>query len=654
MIKISVISYNNEAPAQILSAIFDKKGGTLGRSDDNYFVLPDPKRYVSRLQASIRSDGMCHKIVNLSQANPILINGQEIDSRQEYDLNVGDEIQIGLYLLRAELHSDVDEESEARTFISNDDVTQFVSATNDLDSKLTGQALTDPFDPGLSDVAVSGLDPFADLLGPLASPAVGVSPNPVEMMIETIPRPFPSSAATHASIKPADDDPLASASRISVLPPPGNHIPETSNQNVPSGFDDLLSSPTHNTVLSELGAPAIPDDFDPFAFPSQSLRNPSDPLANLPDNDITLESLKNSKAGLTNLMTPASDLHGGSLLDASNLKMNDSSEVDPLVLFSSNSVWVKKPGNDGSGGHAVSNHVPEMNAHFRMPQVNQTVLQENKTVPSNTVGGRVLSAPALFDATSDPAQLHKEPDMNCTYLPNSTVELTPEKSTASEPAVSPAILGEDPEPATNAGSVDRHELMQAFLRGAGIPPNTIFSRATPEFMEIIGELLAASLQGTVELIASRALVKREVRADMTMIVAQKNNPLKFLPDGQTVLMQMLREKIPGFMEPVEAIQDAYEDLRAHQIGVVAGMRAAMAEVLERFNPELLEQRMKDHSFIDSVLPANRKAKMWDQYTELFQQIRLKAQDDFQVLFGKAFVAAYEVEIERFKKGRQDD
>lgn len=650
MIKISVVSYNNEASAQTLSAIFDQKGGTLGRSDDNYFVLPDPKRYVSRLQASVRSDGTRHKIVNLSQANPILINGQEIDSGQEYDLNAGDEIQIGLYLLRAELHEGVGEESGARARTSNSGATQSASSTSDLNTKLGTQPSIDPFAPDLSDVAASDLDPFADLLGPLVSPAIDVPRKP----IETMPQPSPSLAATHASTKTAGDDPLASASSISVLPPSEHHISETPNQNVPSGFDDLLASPAHNAVSSEPGSSVIPDDFDPFALPSQSLRNTSDPLADLSSNEITLESLKNGKADLNNLMSPALDSHGGSLLDASNLGLTDFSEVDPLALFSSDSMLMTKPDNEGADGPVIPNHVPEVNAHFMMPQVSPAVSHEDAVASSGMAGDRVLSAPALFNTTSDPGPLHKEADINGPYVPNNAVEPVPEKSVASEPTALPLILDEHSVPTKNANSVDSHELMQAFLRGAGIPPNTIFSTVTPELMEMFGKLLATSIQGTVELIASRALVKREVQADMTMIVAKKNNPLKFLPDGQTVLMQMLREKMPGFMEPVEAMQDAYEDLRAHQIGVVAGMRAAMTEVLERFNPELLEKKLKDPSFIDSVLPVSRKAKMWDQYTELFQEIRLNAQDDFQALFGKTFVAAYEVEIERFKNREQDD
>jgi predicted component of type VI protein secretion system len=33
--------------------------------------------------------------------------------------------------------------------------------------------------------------------------------------------------------------------------------------------------------------------------------------------------------------------------------------------------------------------------------------------------------------------------------------------------------------------------------------------------------------------------------------------------------------MPGFMTPAEAMEDAFQDLRAHQLGVVAGMKAAM-------------------------------------------------------------------------------
>ena len=510
MIKISVISYNNEAPAIPLSAIFDENGGTLGRSDDNHFVLPDPKRYVSRLQASIKSDGVFHQMVNLSQANPILINGQKIEPGQEYDLNAGDEIRVGLYLLRVESYS-----SECQE----------------------GGALVIPF--------------------------VGM----------------------------------------------------------PSRFDESLPARASEVVHLRPEMQVIPNDFDPFSLPSQSQQNTPDPLAGLSNNNITLESLKHGDANLFNLTALDSSSNDESLTNTSSLKMSRSSEADPLALFSSDSAFTKKSGYGGFNGEVVANHSPELNAHFVTPQLNLIASEKQECESSGVVPKQ-----------SPFSLVRKEPVSASTLLYET----------------------QDSVNTTNADQANGHELMLAFLRGTGMPQNAISVEVTPEFMEMLGKLLATSIQGTVELIASRTMVKREVKADMTIIVPKKNNPLKFLPDGQTVLMQLLRERLPGFMEPVEAIQDAYVDLCAHQIGVVAGMRSAMAEMLERFNPELLEKKTKDRSLFDAMLPANRKARMWDRYTELFEEIRLNSQDDFHALFGKAFVAAYEMEIERFRNEKQND
>lgn len=203
-------------------------------------------------------------------------------------------------------------------------------------------------------------------------------------------------------------------------------------------------------------------------------------------------------------------------------------------------------------------------------------------------------------------------------------------------------------PAAEGAPVDHQALLQAFLNGVNLPVAALPQGLTPEVMEMLGKLLAISVQGTIGLNALRALVKREVNADMTMVVVRNNNPLKFFQDGDTVLTQMFRKKMPGFMGPVESMQDAYEDLHAHQLGVVAGVRAAMSDLLRRFNPERVEKRVKAASFMDKMFPANRKAKLWETHVELFKRVNVEAQDDFQMIFGPAFLQAYEKEVDRFK------
>jgi FHA domain-containing protein len=195
------------------------------------------------------------------------------------------------------------------------------------------------------------------------------------------------------------------------------------------------------------------------------------------------------------------------------------------------------------------------------------------------------------------------------------------------------------------------ELLDALARGLGVtglkPPGGL----TPEFMEHIGKVVREAAHGTIELLLARAVTKREVRAEMTMIVSKNNNPLKFSPDVNFALMQLIAPQGAGFMPPVEAMRDAYDDLRAHQIGFMAGMRGALTGVLGRFKPEDLEARLSDKSFLDSVLPGGRKAKLWDLYEQRFAEISREAEDNFHTFFGREFLKAYEEQLDRLHDDR---
>jgi FHA domain-containing protein len=196
-------------------------------------------------------------------------------------------------------------------------------------------------------------------------------------------------------------------------------------------------------------------------------------------------------------------------------------------------------------------------------------------------------------------------------------------------------------------------LLRALLRGAGIPEARGPNRLTAETLESIGALLRGAIQGTLDLLRARGLMKSEMRADMTMIMAQENNPLKFSPTAEAALTQLLAPPMHGFMAPERALREAYDDLRAHQIGFLAGMRAALEEVLGRFAPAELEQRLSDPSMLDSLLPMNRKAKLWDLFVERYQDVAADAREDFNATFGRAFLRAYQEQVKRLRaEGRQ--
>ena len=198
----------------------------------------------------------------------------------------------------------------------------------------------------------------------------------------------------------------------------------------------------------------------------------------------------------------------------------------------------------------------------------------------------------------------------------------------------------------NAVAIHENEsLKHAFLRGAGIAPDTIGADLTPELMELVGKLLANSVQGAIDLLAQRALVRQEAQADVTVVVVRNNNPLKFFPDSATVLTQMLRKKMPGFMEPMEALDDAWRDLRGHQAGVVAGARASMDGLLAVLAPQRIEAALPAVSIVDRFMPARRAAASWAHYQLQFGQAASEARDPVKGVFGARFLAAYEAASE---------
>jgi type VI secretion system FHA domain protein len=202
-----------------------------------------------------------------------------------------------------------------------------------------------------------------------------------------------------------------------------------------------------------------------------------------------------------------------------------------------------------------------------------------------------------------------------------------------------------------SGLLER-ELLRAFLQGAGIPAIQA-KNLGPETMEAIGKLLREAVQGTLDLLRARGLTKSEMRADMTMIMAQDNNPLKFSPTVEAALGHLLAtQQVHGFMPPLRAMKDAYDDLRAHQLGFLAGMRAALEEVLARFAPQELGKRLTDQSMLDDLLPMNRKAKLWDIFLERHAAISSEAREDFNAAFGKAFRRAYDAQVRQLRGERK--
>ncbi|KAF1026143.1 MAG: hypothetical protein GAK37_02725 [Pseudomonas sp.] len=200
---------------------------------------------------------------------------------------------------------------------------------------------------------------------------------------------------------------------------------------------------------------------------------------------------------------------------------------------------------------------------------------------------------------------------------------------------------------TGAEPASEDAVLQALLKGLGLE-NLHTTRTPVELAHLVGEMLRAATGGTMDVLMARALTKRESHIDMTMIGAHSNNPLKFFPDPQSALSQMLTADSPAYMRPVKAMGAAFDDLKAHELAVIAGMKAALGAVVQRFDPARVEQRPSTRGALDKWMPARRKARLWDRLVERYDDLARDADEDLQRLFGELFSKAYEEQVARLR------
>ncbi|MBF5005914.1 type VI secretion system-associated FHA domain protein TagH [Diaphorobacter caeni] len=213
--------------------------------------------------------------------------------------------------------------------------------------------------------------------------------------------------------------------------------------------------------------------------------------------------------------------------------------------------------------------------------------------------------------------------------------------------VPPAQVATEPTPSPPLAPLDDNaqQLLDAFKRGAGLNDCRYPQQLTPEMMFMIGQMLGNSVQGCMDLLSSRAAAKQEVRIAVTLINAEANNPLKFLPTGAAALAQIFGPRMPGFLSGPAAIENAHLDLRAHEVGMMAGTQAAVQRLFERFDPQEIEQQLDAQGRQRTLFAAQRSARLWEMYCSRFQWLKEEMKNQTPASWGTEFHSAYQNETD---------
>jgi type VI secretion system protein len=184
----------------------------------------------------------------------------------------------------------------------------------------------------------------------------------------------------------------------------------------------------------------------------------------------------------------------------------------------------------------------------------------------------------------------------------------------------------------------------ALLAAAGIDSAYV----TPELAQQFGQILRVVVAGVMDVLRARERIKDEFRMRMTTFKAADNNPLKFSANVEDALHNLLVKRNAAYLGPIEAFEDAFQDVRNHQMAMLAGVRVAYEAMLAEFEPGHLQEEFDRQLKSGSFLSAPAKLKYWDLYRNKFHDMVKDADSSFRNLFGDEFAKAYEEQLVRLK------
>ena len=222
-------------------------------------------------------------------------------------------------------------------------------------------------------------------------------------------------------------------------------------------------------------------------------------------------------------------------------------------------------------------------------------------------------------------------------------DFAPKATRAPPPAASPTPAPAVPPMAAPVAPVAAPPVMVAATPFAAPAPAAPVAGLPPE----LDTIFRIVVDGVMDVLRARAEIKNTFRLPVTLIQRSENNPLKFAPTADEALQKLLSPPNGAFLSGTDAFQDAFDDIRCHQMAMLAGVRAGFEAVLAHFNPDRLEQEV-DGSKRSSF---GGKGRYWERYREKFEGLAKDPDECFRRLFGDEFARAYEEQLARLKSVR---
>lgn len=220
----------------------------------------------------------------------------------------------------------------------------------------------------------------------------------------------------------------------------------------------------------------------------------------------------------------------------------------------------------------------------------------------------------------------------------------PPAPAASLPPVAVPVAAPAAPPAADAGA-DAGAAVAAFYEGFGAPLPPDGLPDPNAMMRGLGEALRLSLGALHASLRARSRFKDEFHLEQTSFRPAGENPLKRCETLEEAVSVLANPRLRGFLPMADAVREAASDVQVHHLAYAAALQTALKQVVAKFDPGALSQRLETR-LLDSIVPAARKARYWDQYEALYKDLVVELEEDFDRVVGDAIAREYD----RFVRG----
>ncbi|WP_208453864.1 type VI secretion system-associated FHA domain protein TagH [Burkholderia gladioli] len=665
---------------------FDRRDGSIGRADDCDWVLG--AEGVSRLHALIRYLNGLYFVEDRS-TNGMLLNGAPLRKGDPAALRDGDRLQIDTFEIAVRLggetgghwqdrQAQTDRAPTAPASTSTPRVppvpavpaagaaalSSSSSAENreplDLGALLSPRQLDaqgdagrpDGLIPGARDAAVPGssLDPLALFDAPSSyyDEAPGAVPadqgwNHTPSPSDRFRPPQVAGARPAGALLPDDWDatgsrftpPAAPAARQwddSLLAPASNAAPAIPP--AASDEDDSLLAPA--PVRAAEAAPAMQssashqDDARPGSSPARAGGSaPVIPPSASREDDSLLGSIPPRAAGAASV-------------PPSSVRHQDDSSSDAIPARATGAAPVPSPSHPDDSLPRSATVAPAA------PQHDDALLDLIPARAADAAPVLPSSAPQHGDSLLAPIPAHAaEAPPLAPGNPAARDQATPAApSAARAPAADAAPSARAPAAAVESAAPVARPV--AFGAAEASPRSQAASPAEPASADLTA-MFEIAVDAMMDVLRARAELKNSFRLPATLIQRSENNPLKFAPTAREAVRRLLAPPDSGFLAGSAALADAADDIRNHQMAMLAGVRSAFESLLAQFDPARIEQESEGGGRRLSL--GGNRPRHWERYKEQFEALTRNPDECFRRLFGDEFARAYEEQLARLKQRR---